>query len=80
MTTWDQYWSRRSPYDKLASLYRKNVLRYRLGAALHGEFQRGDHLLHAGCGSGEVDHFLHAHYRVTAMDISQRACGAIQGQ
>jgi dolichol-phosphate mannosyltransferase len=74
---WDQYWTEKpnalgAVYDLVANVYRR-VIRYNLRHQAHRAFVPGARLLHAGCGSGQVDQGLHAHYRITAVDISERA-------
>jgi dolichol-phosphate mannosyltransferase len=75
---WDRYWQRsrqrtKRVYGAIASLYRRTLIRPRLHRALRRTFGRGAHLLHAGCGGGEVDQGLHDEWRVTALDISPDA-------
>lgn len=82
---WDGYWnspdqkpegeSGRGIYDFIAGLYRRWVIRRNLEAALRRVFPDGACLLHAGCGSGQVDAGLHDRFRITALDIST---GALQ--
>ncbi len=60
--------------DELAaSLYRDAFIQSNLNRVIHREFDRGAHLLHAGCGSGRVDVDLHGYLDVTAVDISVAA-------
>ena len=75
---WDEYWSDKSHrlgrvYDVIAALYRRLMIRGRLHRALGGQFRDGAQLLHAGCGSGQVDGDLHRRWRITAVDISRKA-------
>ncbi len=75
---WDEYWNKKATrtavlYDAIASVYRKLVIKRRLTETIRREFRPGSSLLHAGCGSGQVDVDLHAHARVTAVDISPQA-------
>ena len=77
---WDQYWKHsrgaersRRVYAIIASLYRRTFIRPRLQRVLRRTFRRGSHLLHAGCGGGEVDRRLHERMRITALDISADA-------
>ncbi len=75
---WNAYWgarSRRSTaiYSAIATVYRNTVIKPRLISAIQREFPPGASLLHAGCGSGQVDTDLHDHARITAIDISTSA-------
>jgi len=74
---WDEYWSQKrtalgTVYDVVATVYRR-VIRHNLRRYAKRSFLPGARLLHAGCGSGQVDQGLHARYRITAIDISERA-------
>jgi ubiquinone/menaquinone biosynthesis C-methylase UbiE len=76
--SWDSYWSAKSKpsgrmYDLVAGIYRQQVIRKRLEKVLTDAFDDGSHLLHAGCGSGQVDERLHDRLRITAVDISSAA-------
>ena len=80
---WDTYWSGKnaaqdavyegSTYDLIAGVYRQNVIKRNLNHALTRVFPPGSSLLHAGCGSGQVDTDLQADMRITALDISPGA-------
>jgi dolichol-phosphate mannosyltransferase len=72
---WNQYWEKKTgkraiAYEIVAGLYRNLVIRRRLTDTIQRVFPAGAHLLHAGCGSGQVDVNLHDHARITAVDIS----------
>ncbi len=72
---WDSYWEAKQnggaiAYEAIATLYRNVVIKSRLNAVIHREFEGGANLLHAGCGSGQVDVDLHDYVNVTAVDIS----------
>ena len=72
---WDAYWTRKDTaqnlvYDIIATVYRSRVIKPNLFAAIHKHFPQGSQLLHAGCGSGQVDVDLHHHVNITALDIS----------
>ena len=74
---WDEYWSEKrtalgSLYDLVAAVYRR-VIRRNLRRFAERSFAAGARILHAGCGSGQVDAGLHRRFRVTAVDISERA-------
>lgn len=75
---WDAYWGRKQSagglvYDVIAAGYRKLFIKRNLQAALNRIFPEGARLLHAGCGSGQVDADLHERFRITAVDISPAA-------
>jgi len=75
---WNEYWDEKNgkstaAYDAIATVYRNAVIKRRLEVTLRREFQKGARLLHAGCGSGQVDEGLHDHARITAVDISPSA-------
>jgi dolichol-phosphate mannosyltransferase len=75
---WNEYWDQKSKkssaaYDAIATVYRNTIIKRRLEATIKREFRRGAHLLHAGCGSGQVDSGLHEHAKITAIDISPSA-------
>lgn len=77
-TEWDRYWGGKATpsgvtYDCLATIYRNLVIKPALRRALQRTFAPGSSLLHAGCGSGQVDVGLHQRLRITAMDISPKA-------
>ncbi len=76
---WDAYWrpNRRSPvrlaYAAAAWVYRNGINRRELNRYLRKHFPPGSRLLHAGCGSGEVDADLQGEMRLTGLDISVAA-------
>jgi dolichol-phosphate mannosyltransferase len=75
---WNEYWgakqrSTTAAYDIVATLYRNAVIKRRLQATVQREFAPGAVLLHAGCGSGQVDVDLHDHAKIVAVDISTSA-------
>jgi dolichol-phosphate mannosyltransferase len=75
---WDSYWMRKPDltallYETIATIYRRAVIRPNLERALRRAFPPGARLLHAGCGSGQVDENLHSEFRITAADISPEA-------
>src|SRR3989454_245996 len=51
----------------------RRVIRRNLRRYAERSFAAGARVLHAGCGSGQVDAGLHERFRVTAVDISERA-------
>ncbi|HZU82530.1 MAG TPA: glycosyltransferase [Polyangiaceae bacterium] len=75
---WDEYWSAKTKatglvYDVIAASYRNVVIKRRLTRTIRRVFPAGAKLLHAGCGSGQVDTDLHDHVRITAVDVSAPA-------
>jgi dolichol-phosphate mannosyltransferase len=72
---WDAYWTRgqeksRRIYSVIATVYRRLAIRRNLDHFIHKHFVPGARLLHAGCGSGQVDEQLSREMRITAVDIS----------
>ena len=72
---WDSYWTRgqeksRRIYSVIASIYRRLAIRRSLNHFMRKHFAPGDRLLHAGCGSGQVDRELSQEMKITAVDIS----------
>ncbi|MBI5177893.1 MAG: glycosyltransferase [Nitrospinae bacterium] len=77
-TEWDGYWSAKSDakglvYDLIAAFYRKFIIKRTLNHFLGKHCAPGALLLHAGCGSGQVDTGVATAYRVDALDISAAA-------
>ena len=75
---WDEYWLKpRSPlhraYGGIAALYRKFLIKRNLNRLIAANFPPGSRLLHAGCGSGQVDTDVTEEYAVTALDLSAPA-------
>lgn len=75
---WDAYWATdargsRRVYAFLASTYRRIFICTRLAWWLKRTFPRNARLLHAGCGSGEVDSLVGSRFRITGLDISPGA-------
>jgi dolichol-phosphate mannosyltransferase len=72
---WNSYWERKQrkstrAYEVAAATYRNVIMKERLASVLRKEFAPGARLLHAGCGSGQVDVDLHDFAKITAVDIS----------
>jgi dolichol-phosphate mannosyltransferase len=72
---WDNYWTRgceksQRAYSYVASVYRRLAIRRNLNHFIRKHFPPGARLLHAGCGSGQVDAKLSHEMRITAVDIS----------
>lgn len=75
---WDSYWRKKQDvsgfvYEMIAAVYRGLFIRPNLEHAVRGTFEPGSKLLHAGCGSGQVDLRLHGRFEITAIDISPQA-------
>ena len=75
---WASYWEKKSvpstrAYELIATAYRVAVIRTQLRRFLFANFRDGASLLHAGCGSGQVDTGLHSRFNITAVDISPPA-------
>lgn len=75
---WDAYWvARQQPsqllYDLIAVFYRKFILRHILNHFIGKHFSNGALLLHAGCGSGQVDIDVGKRVSIVALDISEQA-------
>ncbi len=75
---WDTYWDKKNDqggavYGLIASAYRRTFIRRNLNRAIQRTFAPGSSLLHAGCGSGQVDVDLQRTMRITALDISAAA-------
>ena len=81
---WEDYWGRRndggSLYAVIASIYRKYIIKPRLNRFVRKYFEPGASLLHAGCGTGQVDVDLHRDFKLTALDISPKALALYQLQ
>jgi dolichol-phosphate mannosyltransferase len=72
---WDTYWEQKKrkttmAYDVVAATYRNLIIKERLNSVLRREFPPGAKLLHAGCGSGQVDVDMHDYAKIIAVDIS----------
>ncbi|MBK8092720.1 MAG: glycosyltransferase [Verrucomicrobiaceae bacterium] len=75
---WDSYWNHSGEtgnpvYEIIAGIYRRAVIKRNLESAVHRHFKEGSSLLHAGCGSGQVDVVLQRVMELTAVDISTGA-------
>src|SRR5690606_9303056 len=72
---WDSYWSEKKKkssivYDLIAEFYRKFIIRPLLNHFVKKHFPSGAKILHAGCGSGQVDTDVRKYINITALDIS----------
>lgn len=75
---WNAYWDRNKRasgivYAVIATVYRNLVIKRRLNQEVRRVFPRSARLLHAGCGSGQVDVDIQHEMRLTAIDISPSA-------
>ena len=75
---WDAYWNKKEKqtyllYDAIAYFYRNNIIKPSLSYYLKKIFKENSFLLHAGCGSGQVDENLSNNFCIHAMDISKQA-------
>ncbi len=75
---WDSYWRRKPDifgflYEFVAGIYRRSFIKLNLERAMRRTFRFGSSLLHAGCGSGQVDQDLHGRYWIAAVDVSPQA-------
>lgn len=75
---WNKYWKKKTNksqlvYKLIASFYRKYVIKRALNFFLESEFKKGAKLLHAGCGTGQVDKDILLNFQITALDISTEA-------
>ena len=73
---WDHYWSSKKTrilYDVIAEIYRRVLIRPSLNHFIKKHFKPGDSVLHAGCGSGQVDTNIRKYISITALDISPNA-------
>lgn len=74
---WDEYWNKRNRggwlYALVAEFYRRVIIRPNLNRMIRKCFRPNSLLLHAGCGSGQVDTQVCRYASVTALDISSRA-------
>lgn len=77
---WDVYWSGKTTagnllYDFIAEIYRKLIIKNFLNHFILRNFNKEENILHAGCGSGQVDTDIAKHIHITALDISLKALG-----
>ena len=75
---WDIYWADKDKtgnavYDFLAGIYRRLIVKNILNHFIKKYFSKGIKVLHAGCGSGQVDVDIAKHIDITALDISKNA-------
>jgi len=75
---WGNYWSGKNKptlliYDLIAAFYRKFIIRPSLNHFILKHFHSDARLLHAGCGSGQVDLDIGRRIGISALDISAEA-------
>lgn len=75
---WDSYWDDKSKasgalYEFIAAVYRTSIIRRGLTRILRKHFPARASLLHAGCGSGQVDEVIQNEMSITAVDLSRSA-------
>ena len=75
---WDIYWADKKGgvewmYDWSATLYRKYIIKRSLNYFIERFFTKDAGLLHAGCGSGQVDIDISKKMKITALDMSLSA-------
>jgi dolichol-phosphate mannosyltransferase len=75
---WTEYWTeKKNPglliYDLIAAFYRKFIIKPQLNYFAKKYFSPGAEVLHAGCGSGQVDSDIAQTLKISAMDISEQA-------
>jgi len=78
MEGWDGYWQSKKKaggliYDLIAAFYRKFIIKPSLGFFCKRHFSTNADIVHAGCGSGQVDVDLNKIFSITALDISPNA-------
>jgi ubiquinone/menaquinone biosynthesis C-methylase UbiE len=72
---WDGYWRNKRKiggivYDLIAAFYRKFIIKRCLNYFVSKYFNKGEEVLHAGCGSGQVDVDIKDRVSINALDIS----------
>lgn len=75
---WNDYWKSKKGsggklYDVIAEFYRKFIIRPNLNHFIKKYFKEGSEILHAGCGSGQVDRDIRDYVSITGLDISTNA-------
>ena len=86
--SWDYYWltkeksrfsynsiaeSYRFFYNSIAKFYRRFIILPSLNRFIMNFFNEGAQVLHAGCGSGQVDAAIRGYVWIKALDISSNA-------
>lgn len=75
---WDEYWGEKKQvpsvvYDVIAAIYRNIIIKPQVNRFIRKHFIKGSNLLHAGCGSGQVDSQIQKEMLITEADISGSA-------
>jgi ubiquinone/menaquinone biosynthesis C-methylase UbiE len=74
---WDEYWDLQKKdrvlYNLIAEFYRRFIIRPSLNRFIKKYFSPNAHVLHAGCGSGQVDRDIRNYVTITGLDISPNA-------
>jgi ubiquinone/menaquinone biosynthesis C-methylase UbiE len=75
---WDNYWKKKktksqAAYRVIAKIYRQQIIKKVLNKFIQENFKKGDRLLHAGSGTGQVDEDIIDAYKITALDLSKEA-------
>jgi dolichol-phosphate mannosyltransferase len=76
---WDAYWNRENQekthylYNCIAAFYRKFIITPNLNRFILKYFSATSLVLHAGCGSGQVDQQISTQRTIFALDISEKA-------
>jgi SAM-dependent methyltransferase len=78
MIEWDYYWTIKKTslhrvYDKIAVVYRQNIIKPHLERFISKYLERNSIILHAGCGGGQVEKEIAHSYTIIGMDISLNA-------
>ncbi|MFN8369827.1 MAG: glycosyltransferase [Bacteriovoracaceae bacterium] len=75
---WEKYWENHKGsggllYDTIAAFYRKFIIKRNLNHFIKKYFDKDAQVLHAGCGSGQVDSDIRHWVSITGLDISPNA-------
>ncbi len=75
---WNEYWDKKKRgtsvvYDVIATIYRNTIIKPQLNRFIRKHFPKGSQLLHAGCGSAQVDRDIQHEMLITEVDISVSA-------
>lgn len=77
-TPWDEYWKDHNGtaarlYSRVAAFYRDVIIKPSLNHFVKKYWAARSQVLHAGCGSGQVDRDICQKVSITALDISREA-------
>jgi SAM-dependent methyltransferase len=75
---WNEYWGKKKKsggllYDLIAEFYRKFIIRPSLNRFIRKYFSQNAQVIHAGCGSGQVDKDIRHYVSITGLDLSPEA-------